>query len=136
MDYSIEQITYQLTWPIRHQVMWPDKPFDYIKLKNDEEGIHFAVWKNKNIVSVVSVFIENRKAQFRKLATLEEEQGNGYGSTLIEHIMAHLKHEEVDVLWCNARIDKTSFYKKFGLEETDEKFKRGDQEYVIMEKLV
>ncbi|MTI38216.1 GNAT family N-acetyltransferase [Fulvivirga lutimaris] len=113
--------------------MWPDKSIDYIKLQNDEDGIHFAVWKNKEIVAVVSVFINKNKAQFRKLATLQNEQGNGYGSALINHIIAHLKHEKVNTLWCNARVDKTSFYKKFGLYETNEKFSRGQQEYIIME---
>ena len=134
MEYSIEQITYQLTWPIRHEVMWPDKPIDYIKLPEDENGIHFAVWKNRKIVVVVSVFIDGNRAQFRKLATLESEQGKGYGSALINHLIEHLKHEKVRTLWCNARTDKTEFYKKFGLTETEQRFNRGGQDYVIMQK--
>ncbi|MEQ9168841.1 MAG: GNAT family N-acetyltransferase [Fulvivirga sp.] len=133
MGYSIEQITYQLTWPIRHEVMWPDKAVDYIKLPDDENGIHFAVWKNRKIVAVVSVFIDGNKAQFRKLATLVSEQRNGYGSALINHLIAHLNHEDVSLLWCNARVDKTGFYEKFGLSKTSKKFNRGEQEYVIME---
>lgn len=114
--------------------MWPDKPIDYIKLSNDEEGIHFAVWKNKTIVAVVSVFIKDGHAQFRKLATLVSEQKKGYGSALISYIIAHLKHEPVSLLWCNARINKTDFYKKFGLVETDKRFIKEGQEYVVMQK--
>lgn len=65
---------------LRHEVMWPDEDFDYIKLKDDDAGIHFGLFKENMLISVVSLFVDKDEAQFRKFATLKSEQGKGYGS--------------------------------------------------------
>jgi GNAT superfamily N-acetyltransferase len=33
---TIRQIDPSQTWPVRHRVMWPSKPFDYVKVAEDE----------------------------------------------------------------------------------------------------
>lgn len=133
---KIKKIDYQQTWNIRHQVMWPNKPINYIKLTNDNEGLHYGLFVNNEIVSIVSVFIENNNAQFRKFATLQNEQGNGYGSTLLKHVFSELTQLNVSKIWCNARIDKTSFYEKFGMIKTKKRFEKGGIDYVIMEVII
>ncbi|MBX2873114.1 MAG: GNAT family N-acetyltransferase [Saprospiraceae bacterium] len=131
---EIKRITHQDTWPIRHQVMWPDKPIDYIKLTEDPQGLHFGLWIDNQIVSIVSAFIDNNEAQFRKFATLEEEQGKGYGSQLLAYLFEELSRLGVKRIWCNARLKKTTFYERFGMIKTNQYFSRGEVEYVIMEK--
>ncbi len=131
-DFSIEQITYQLTWHVRQQVMWPDKPLDFVILPEDESGVHFAVWENRQIVSVVSLFINGKSAQFRKLCTLPEKQGKGYASALIGYIIQHLNHEEVEILWCNARIEKIRFYQKLKMQPSNNLFEKHGQHYTVM----
>lgn len=130
----IKPISHEDTWQIRHNVMWPDKPFDYVKLPNDELGKHYGLFVGEKMVSIISLFVEDRKAQFRKFATLITEQGKGYGAILLEHIMGEIEEMDVHTVWCNARADKTGFYQNFGLKPTDQTFTKGGIDYVIMEK--
>ncbi|MBO3697698.1 GNAT family N-acetyltransferase [Roseivirga sp. E12] len=136
MSTSIRQITASQTWPLRHEVMWPDMPLDYVKLPNDEEGIHYGLFVGEQLTSVVSLFADDQEAQFRKLATAVGAQGNGYGTMLLSHLMKETQALSIDRVWCNARIDKTSFYHKFGLKETARTFIKNRQSYVVMEKLI
>ncbi|WP_342707766.1 GNAT family N-acetyltransferase [Anaerobacillus alkalilacustris] len=72
--------------------MGPDKEIDYIKLKDDHYGIHFGLYQETKLVSGVSLFINNQEAQFRKFATLQEEQGKGYGSKLLDYVLNEAKN--------------------------------------------
>ncbi|AZU61922.1 GNAT family N-acetyltransferase [Neobacillus mesonae] len=134
METTIRKIDKGQAWEIRHEVMWSDKPFDYIKLEDDDLGIHFGLFKEKMLISVISLFIANEEAQFRKFATLQKEQGKGYGSKLLEAVLEEAKIHGVKRIWCNARQNKVDFYKKFGLRETNSSFIKDGKSYVIMEK--
>ncbi len=137
MSIKIKEIHAKETYHLRHLVMWPNKPLEFVMLDNDEEGIHFGLLKDSIIISVVSLFIENNTAQFRKFATNASEQGNGYGSMLLTHIIDVVsKDKNIDKLWCNARVNKTLFYERFGIVQTTKKFNKGDIQYIIMEKNV
>lgn len=135
MRIEIKLITGEETWLLRHKVMWPNMPFDFIKLPEDADGEHFGLFYKNELVSVVSLFSkDNTIFQFRKLATKVEEQGKGYASKLIRHIIAYTKNKNGSVLWCNARKNKSLFYKKFGLVETDKTYIKQHVAFVIMEK--
>jgi len=131
---EIKQITSSETLPIRHKVMWPDKPIEYVKLPNDENARHFGLFVNGEITSIISLFVENNEGQFRKFATLIEFQGLGYGTILLKSIIDLIKKEGIRKLWCNARVEKSKFYERFNLKPTAKKFEKGGIEYVIMEK--
>ena len=130
---EIKQITVSETLQIRHKVMWPDKPITYVELPDDENARHFGLFINDEITSIISLFIKENEVQFRKFATLIEFQGLGYGTILLEKIISLIKKEGVTRLWCNARVEKSKFYEKFNLKTTNEKFKKGGIEYIIME---
>ncbi|MCC3359285.1 GNAT family N-acetyltransferase [Bacillus sp. REN16] len=134
METIITTIDKEKAWEIRHKVMWPDKDFDYIKVKDDDVGIHFGLLEQDKLISVISLFINNKEAQFRKFATLQNEQGKGYGSRLIDYVIKEAKDRNLEKIWCNARQNKIGFYKKFGLQETNVTFTKGGKSYVIMEK--
>ncbi|MGY8913700.1 MAG: GNAT family N-acetyltransferase [Flavobacteriales bacterium] len=136
MGIRIKSISAPSTWPLRHAVMWPDKPMDYIKLPQDQLGSHFGLFLDKELVTVASLFIIDSKAQFRKLATKTSEQGKGYGSQMLLHLLKEAQRIGVERIWCNARQDKTSFYHKFGLTETPTTFTKGNINYVVMEKML
>ena len=114
--------------------MWPDKHKDYVKLSNDNEGNHFGLFQNKKLISVVSLFISNEEAQFRKFATLVDYQGKGFGTLLLQEVFQIVKNRGLKKIWCNARTNKTSFYKRFDMATTNSKFKKGGINYVIMER--
>ncbi|MBN2796552.1 MAG: GNAT family N-acetyltransferase [Clostridia bacterium] len=127
-------IDYKEALPIRQAVMWPEYPLSFSEIKNDPEGYHFGYLVEDKLVSVISLFIENDEAQFRKFATLESHQGNGIGTQLLSYIISFAKEKGIHRIWCNARIDKSGFYEKFGLEKTQETFEKEGQYYVVMEK--
>ncbi|WP_268034751.1 GNAT family N-acetyltransferase [Algoriphagus sp. PAP.12] len=135
MEHKILEIPLNDVIKIRHEVMWPKKPIDYVRLPNDEKGRHFGLFINNELVSVISLFIENSEAQFRKFATLEKHQGKGHGTILLNEIMTIAEKSKLSKIWCNARVEKSAFYEKFGMQATDKTFEKGGIMYVIMEKV-
>ncbi|WP_432664928.1 GNAT family N-acetyltransferase [Wukongibacter baidiensis] len=131
---NIVRINAEDTWEIRHKVMWPNEDIDFVKMENDDRGIHYGIIEDKTIVSVISLFINEGKAQFRKFATLEKRQGMGYGSKLLSYVLEEAAKLGVRYIWCNARKEKAGFYRKFGLAETEKTFKKKGNEYVVMGK--
>ncbi|MET3025550.1 GNAT family N-acetyltransferase [Flavobacterium sp. UW10123] len=121
------------TWQIRHEVMWPDQPFEFVQLEEDDSGFHFGVFEEDKLVSIVSCFIEGKEMQFRKLATLEEYQGKGIATSLLKHILKFAKSKDLQKVWCNARSNKKSFYEKMGLMDTHKTFVKAGKEFTVME---
>ncbi|RFB14741.1 GNAT family N-acetyltransferase [Bacillus sp. HNG] len=136
MKTTITTIDKEKAWEVRHKVMWPDKDFDYIKLEDDDIGIHYGLFEEDKLISVISLFINHDEAQFRKFATLQHEQSKGYGSLLLDFVINEAKNQGLNRIWCNARENKMDFYKKFGLKETNHRFTKGGKYYVIMEKVI
>ncbi|WP_221932513.1 GNAT family N-acetyltransferase [Carboxylicivirga sp. M1479] len=136
MEPQVIEITSEETLSIRHQVMWPHQTIDYVRVANDQTGKHFGLFLNNTMVSVISLFIVGKEAQFRKFATLKEYQGKGYGTRLLQEVLTIVKQHQLDRLWCNARIEKCEYYARFGMQLTDKKFVKGVIEYVIMEKIL
>lgn len=133
-DIQIKEINAADTWPLRQRVMWPEKPIQAVKLADDDIGNHYGLFKNGQLVAVVSLFIKAKEAQFRKFATETAEQGNGYGTKLLLHLLQIARQNRVGLLWCNARIDKLPFYSRFGMLETGIKSAKDGIEYMRMQK--
>lgn len=133
---TIKPISPEGTWELRWTVMWPDKDIAYVKLQDDDQGIHYGLFEDELLVSVVSLFIKGKEGQFRKFATLQEMQGKGYGTKLLGYVMEDAKSRGVQYLWCNARKNKICFYKKFGLAVEDEKCMQTGVEYAVMSKIL
>ncbi len=113
--------------------MWPEKDISYVQLPEDEDGHHFGLYLSGELVSVVSLFVKGQRAQFRKFATLPQYQGKGYGSMLLQHLFRQAATQGITQLWCNARKEKASFYRRFGLQETNHTFMKDGKSYVVME---
>lgn len=115
--------------------MWPEKDIEYIKLKDDELGKHFGLFVNHHLVSVISLFENNNVVQFRKFATLQELQGKGYGSVLLDYVVKKAEKQGATSFWCNARVNKIDFYKRFGFTEIEEATTKDGMKYVKMSKI-
>lgn len=133
---DIRTISKEQAWQLRHEVMWPERDLDYVKLPDDDKGEHYGLFEGEQLITVVSLFVEGEEAQFRKFATLESMQGRGYGSHLLFHVMEKAAQAGVKRIFCNARSHKISFYKKFGLAETERTFTKGGKDYVVMERFI
>jgi len=134
MLIQIEQIFPSLTWRIRHEVMYPELPFDSVKLEDDFEGIHFGLYADHQLQGVVSLFHKGDVYQFRKLAIKTDVQKSGLGTKLMEYILDFCKIQRATLLWCNARVNAKDFYYKFGFHETENTFFKDGYDFVIMEK--
>ena len=131
---KIIEINATQTWPIRQEVMWPNEPISFVKLDDDMKGIHFGLYIDEKLISVISLFITGASAQFRKFATLPSHQGKGLGTHLLNHVLTYASVQNIQEIWCNARTEKASFYERFGMKSTKERFMKKGQEYVIMKK--
>jgi len=130
---EIKSIKASQTWQIRHEVIWPDQPFEFVQLEEDNLGLHFGVFDQEKLISIVSCFVVDEEMQFRKLATLQEFQGKGSASQLLHYILKLAKEKNLKKVWCNARTNKKSFYEKFGMKDTLKTFIKANQEFTIME---
>lgn len=135
MAAVVEQIFPSLTWRIRHLAMYPEHPFDFVKLENDFEGVHFGLYLNHELTGVVSLFTEGTVGQFRKLAVLPEAQGEGLGKQLMDYLIDYCHTQKLTKLWCNARVNAKEFYFKFGFVETDKTYTAAGYDFVVMEKV-
>jgi ribosomal protein S18 acetylase RimI-like enzyme len=132
---SIEQITPILTLKIRQAELYPNLTLKEVQLDEDEEGLHFGYFHENKLISVVSCFEKDDKSmQFRKFATLKEYQHKGFGTALLKYVLAFAEEQKTKRIWCNARTTAIGFYQKLGLKETDIKFYKDGNDYVIMEK--
>ncbi|WP_203457154.1 GNAT family N-acetyltransferase [Paenibacillus tepidiphilus] len=133
---NIHLVSKEAAWKLRHEVMWPEREPEYVRIDGDDAAEHYGLLDGERLVSVVSLFREGEEAQFRKFATLEAEQGKGYGTRLLEYVLAAAAAGGAERIYCNARSNKAGFYAKFGLAPTGESFHKGGKEYVIMERRI
>ncbi|SNR43661.1 MULTISPECIES: GNAT family N-acetyltransferase [Hymenobacter] len=133
-DLTIRAIAAAETYPLRHQVLWPDESIEYIKLNQDDQGHHFGAFHNAKLVSVISLFIDGNVARFRKFATRPDCQGQGIGSQLLRHVLDVAREKGAQRIWCDARAQNENFYRAFGLEPEGNRFYRGTIPYMRMAK--
>ena len=57
-ELLIRSITPEQTYSLRHAVLWPDKPVEYVKVENDADGYHFGAFLNGDLVAVISLFVD------------------------------------------------------------------------------
>ncbi|WP_210489181.1 GNAT family N-acetyltransferase [Rufibacter aurantiacus] len=131
---EIKEIPAALTWQIRHEVMWADKPLCFVQLPDDATGTHFGVFVDQELVSVISLFIKEQQAQFRKFATRPAFQGQGLGRMVLEHVFTFASARQVACVWCHARTSALGFYLKSGLQPVGEPFQKNGVDYVRMER--
>lgn len=130
----IEQIRPEHTWKLRRDVLYPNKTIGQMAMEEDNDGYHFAVFKDNYIVAVVSLFQRGADWQFRKFAVNDQVQQAGIGTKLLNYITNFVVQEHGTRLWCNARLSATGFYAKFDFTKTGEVFSKNGFEYIIMEK--
>lgn len=130
----ISEVPYSDVLEIRHKVMYPEKDKEYVMLPDDDKALHIGYYKEGVLVSVMSLFLQNRELQFRKFATLPEFQGQGYGTELMKWILDYVIDMKFERIWCNSRIEKTDFYKKFEFVETDQIFEKDGRQFIILER--
>ncbi len=136
---SIRPVSPEQTYPLRHRVLWPDKPPEYVKVENDAEGYHVGAFRQEELIAVISLFLHGEaanpgganpgRARFRKFAVHPDYQYQGIGTLLLNHVIAEAKRLGAVSLWCDARLDAADFYRRFGMEAVSEVFYKGPIPY-------
>jgi len=130
----IEQIRPELTWRLRQRILYPEQKLYEMEMEEDNNGLHFAAFKDDAIVAVVSLFAKGDDYQFRKFAVDENHQGKGVGKQILDHITDFAQTNGAKRLWCNARLSAIGFYLKAGFVHTGQFFTRHGFDYEILEK--
>lgn len=136
MSIEIRKVSVEDILPIRHKVLWPDKPFEFVKVDGDEEGIHLGLYQDSKLVTIISLFEEGKSMRFRKFATLAAYQNRGLGKMMILKVIDYAKENNFERLWCDARTDALNFYKRVGFEKFSEPFFKENIEYYKIEKIL
>ncbi len=129
---DIRRISWHEALPIRHEVLWPNKPLAFCKVNGDETAKHYGAYLNDKLVCVASIYMDGRVARLRKFASLEEFQGRGIGSKLITHILSELTKSGTESFWCDARTTAVGFYKQFAMEKQGSEFSKSGTSYFKM----
>lgn len=130
----IEQVIASRTWKIRQEVLYPKGSLKDVMIDDDFDGTHFAASVEGEIVGVISVFeVDKETYQFRKFAVLSTFRGYGIGAALLNSVFDFCALWNGRTLYCDARADAVSFYKKFGMQEKGQPFVKGTLAYVRMQ---
>jgi predicted GNAT family N-acyltransferase len=130
----IQEIPIDAVLLLRQKVLWPNKDLDFVRTPNDNSGIHLGVCIQGQWVSCISLFLEsNQHAVFRKFATLPDFQNKGYGTQLLHYSFNHLQQLGIHTISCSARVEKQSYYQKFGMQPNGYPYFKNGLQYVTME---
>jgi len=131
---EIKEIKPSETLDLRHRILSPNQSMESIILEEDDSGQHFGIFNANLLIAVISLFIKNDVAQFRKFATETSKQNKGYGSILLNRVIEEAIKNNVDTIWCNARVTAIEFYRKFGFVVVSDMWINNEVEYVKMER--
>ena len=130
---EIQRISWEKTIPLRHRILWPNKPPAFCQLEGDQDALHFGAFVDNQLVCVASVFLKKNKARLRKFATDDHYQNQGIGSKVLLHIIKYLKDLNTEYFWCDARETALSFYMRFDMYKSSERFYKSGVPYFKME---
>ena len=130
---NIRKISADDTLQLRRDVLYPNESLDAVKVDHDADGLHFGVFDQGQLVTVVSLFLGRDTAQFRKLATAPAAQGKGFGKAILAYLVDICKKEKIKLLWCNARDTAVTFYDRLGYTTKGDYFVKGGITFVRME---
>tara|TARA_X000001036_G_scaffold150432_1_gene142920 strand:+ start:1947 stop:2357 length:411 start_codon:yes stop_codon:yes gene_type:complete len=134
MPISIRKIHPNKTIDIRHEAIWPDKKKEFCILEDDKNGTHFGLYKQEELISIISLFIRGDKARIRKMATKPAFQNKGFGSKLIYHSISYLELRNINYMYLFSRKKAQKFYEKFGFLSDGDYFKKENIFYIRMYK--
>ncbi len=121
-------------WNLRQLAMYPGRSAELAKLARDEQSIHFGIWQNEQLISVITIEQNGTRFQFRKFATLPALQGQGIGTALLQYVMQWMEEHGASEICCNARTSARKFYEKFGMTTEGATYLKNDIPYIKMVK--
>ena len=134
MKIEIKSIETDDTLKIRHQVLWPDKSPEFVKVPEDQNALHFGLFYEEELVSVISLLPDQENVRFRKFATIASFQSKGLGTKLLSYVLDFAKAEGYKKIWCDARTNALPFYEHFCFNRFSSSFMKENVEYYKIER--
>ena len=128
---EIKKITAEESYIVRHPVLRSGRPILDCAFQYDDHpsSIHLSLEVEGKVISVISAlpircenFPKLVAMRLRGIATLESYQRQGYGTQLINGIEKRLKNKGIELIWLNARINASDFYRKMGYKTIGDHF--------------
>jgi GNAT superfamily N-acetyltransferase len=111
-------------WGLRRRMLRPGLSWEASKYEQDQLAStrHLAILDDDVVVACTTLFPqpfeEEPAVRLRGMAVDPAFQGRGWGRVLVQHARRHAVAEDVELLWCNARVSAAGFYEKQGFELT------------------
>jgi predicted GNAT family N-acyltransferase len=119
---------------VRQKALWPNKPLAFSRVEGDDGAQHFGYYVQEQLISVASIYIDEKQVRLRKFATLPSFQQRGIGSLLLSHIINEVTQSGAHYFWCDARDSATVFYERFGMKKEGDLFYKSGIAYYKMSK--
>lgn len=128
---KVRQITATEIIPLRHAVLRPGRPVETARFHGDDlpSTKHFGAFREEQLLCIASLLQaelpeeSNIPAlQLRGMATDSAAQGTGLGRALVLACADFARQQGARVLWCNARVSASGFYRKLGFEVVGSEF--------------
>lgn len=120
-DLVLQRVPVSRILDLRCRVLRPGRPAETARFESDDAATtrHYAALVDGEVVtclSLVATSWEGRDAwQLRGMATADRHRRQGFGSRLLAHAVAELRHDGASrVVWCNARVGAIDFYRSLG----------------------
>lgn len=140
--YSIQKISAQDTYSVRHPVLRKGKPIATCHFDGDDLATtsHFGFFSDKELIGVLSLykksntlFLTKEQSQIRGMALLKNQQKKGFGEALVLHCEKDCIARKIALIWFNARIQAVGFYEKLGYTQKGDPFEiENVGEHIVM----
>lgn len=128
---DVRQIESKDTINIRKLVLRPDGTLEECVFEGDtnEATFHLGAYIDDELASVASFYLDNHpkikdtyQFRLRGMATLPEYRKRGLSQALLQTAFPLIKQNNIETLWCNARVSAQGFYEKAGFEVVSDVF--------------
>jgi GNAT superfamily N-acetyltransferase len=135
-EIEIRPVAVEQTYPLRHHILWPEQPLSFVQLPEDSAGHHFGAFTTSTdhpvFVGVISLYMTDSTARFRKMCVLPSHQSQGIGSRLVDHVIRASTEAGMSSVWCDARLSALPFYRRLGLQAEGNPFDKSGIQYLVM----
>lgn len=122
IDFTIQEITPQETWIVRHPVLRTGRPIEDCFMEGDHKTstFHLGLYQKLNLIGVATFMndanpnLKGKQYRLRGMAVLAQFSNKGYGGKLLQYGEELLRQKTINILWFNARKNAIPFYLKHG----------------------
>ena len=128
----VEEVPAEATHGLRWRILRESRPGAAVIFPEDSrpDAFHLAVRDAEGTIAAVASFSseetpyrpDRSAVRLRGMAVDWPAQHHGLGRLLVTTVVDRLRHEAVEVLWCNARDSAAGFYARLGFDVVGDGF--------------